>query len=95
MPCTVENVKSILLITNNDDNTEIADCIDKAKAHAIKRMQTLGADGYPDDNAVAHYAAWLFRQRRDPAGVEAFKATADTLLDASVQADKEIDVRRG
>ena len=31
-------------------------------------------------DASAHFAAWLFRHRRDPAGAAAFKEEAETFL---------------
>ena len=40
-------------------------------------------------DASAHYAAWLFRKRRDPTGAEAFWAEAEKFLVAHVQAEGE------
>ena len=41
-------------------------------------------------DASAHYAAWLFRKRRNPTGADAFKQEADAFLQAYVESEAEV-----
>ena len=42
------------------------------------------------EDASAHYAAWLFRRRRDPTGAAAFKLEAEVFLQAYIDSASDV-----
>lgn len=91
---TVVEVKSVLQITESTWDTEITDCITSADAliDSLLKYKDLTVPVSTPQNikdASKHFAAWLFRRRRDPAGAEAFWEEADKFLQAYINAEEE------
>jgi hypothetical protein len=91
--CTAAQVKTVLQITEVTWDTEIADCITSADAlvDSLLKYHDLTVPASTPQNikdASAHFAAWLFRRRRDPAGAEVFWIEADKFLQAYINAEK-------
>lgn len=93
---TAAAVKTILQITESTWDTEIAECIASADALVDSFLKYVGLTvpvSVPQNiiDACGHFAAWLFRRRRDPAGAEAFWKEANEFLQAYIKsADAEI-----
>jgi len=92
--CQVTDVKLVLQIALDDStfDAELEGCMASADAlidGLLKREGLSVPTPVPQliEVASAHYAAWLFRKRRDPAGAEAFWAEAERFLVAYVQAE--------
>ena len=88
------DVKTILQITESTWDTEIGDCITSADAliDSLLKYEGLTVPASIPQNikdASKHFAAWLFRRRRDPAGAEAFWIEADKFLQAYINAEEE------
>lgn len=86
-------VKTILQITEVTWDTEIGDCILSADALIDSLLKYKGLTvpaSVPQniEDASKHFAAWLFRRRRDPAGAEAFWEEADKFLQAYINAEE-------
>jgi hypothetical protein len=86
----------IILQTSDETlETEIEACITSADAliDSLLKPRDLAVPTVTPQNikdASAHFAAWLFRKRRDPAGADPFKQEAETFLQAYI--DKEAEV---
>jgi len=90
----LQDVKAILRISDTSFDVEIDSCIPSAeglvdsflKAHNLSvpaEVPQLVRD------ACAHFAAWLFRRRREPVEAEAFWNEARRFLEAYVDAEAE------
>ena len=85
--CEADDVKPILQIETTDEtyDTELGACIASADAWVDGRLEPHDL-AFPDTvpqlikDASCHFAAWLFRKRRDPAGADAFKAEAEEFI---------------
>lgn len=91
---TTSEVKTILQITENTWDSEITDCIASADAliDSLLKYHGLTVPASTPQNindASKHFAAWLFRRRRDPAGAEVFWEEANKFLQAYIEAEKE------
>ncbi len=92
-----DDVKPILQIapeyTSHDAELEI--CIDSADAWIDKRLERHDL-AVPNEvpqlikDASIHFAAWLFRKRRDPTGADAFKAEAEEFLNTYIEDESEV-----
>ena len=88
------DVKSVLQITESTWDTEITDCITSADALIDSLLKYKGLTvpvSTPQNikDTSKHFAAWLFRRRRDPAGAEAFWIEANRVLQAYIDAEEE------
>jgi hypothetical protein len=95
-----DEVKTLLQIASEDTtyDTELAGCIASADAliDSLLEPHDLTVPASVPQNikdASAHYAAWLFRKRRDPTGADAFKQEADVLLQAYIESAAELPFR--
>lgn len=91
---TSTEVKTILQITESTWDTEITDCIVSSDALIDSLLKYKGLTvpvSTPQNikDASKHFAAWLFRKRRDPVGAEAFWEEADKFLQAYINAEEE------
>ena len=94
---TVVSVKAILLIDGADESydSELGGCISSADALVdglLKKAGLTVCDSVPQliADASAHFAAWIFRHRRDPEKAEIFWAEAHKFLDAYIDSEEEI-----
>lgn len=94
--CTIDYLKPILQIDQDDlaYDAELEACIVSADAlidSMLKREDLSVPASVPQlvSDASAHYAAWLFRKRRDPTGAEAFWAEAEKLLTTYIETESE------
>jgi len=94
---SVASVKIVLLIPDDEDSfdTELEACIASADALVdglLKKVGLTVGDSVPQliADACAHFAAWLFRHRRDPEKAEVFWAEAHKFLDAYIDSEEEI-----
>jgi len=94
--CLLADVKLILQIALDDSafDAELEGCMASADAlidGLLKHEGLTVPTPAPQliKGASAHYAAWLFRKRRDPTGAEAFWAEAEKFLAAHVEAEGE------
>jgi hypothetical protein len=94
---TVVAVKAILLIESADVtyDTELTSCIASADALVDGLLSKSGlnvGDSVPQlvVDASAHFAAWLFRHRRDPEKAEIFWIEAHKFLDAYSETEEDI-----
>jgi acyl-coenzyme A synthetase/AMP-(fatty) acid ligase len=90
--CTAADVKAVLEITESTWDTEIGNCITSGDGiidSLLKRQGLTVPISTPQNiiDASAHFAAWLFRRRRDPAGAEAFWSEANRFIDAYIGAE--------
>lgn len=98
---TLERVKDVLLITNDEYNEALAELMAVADETLNRKLtiQNLEADSSNVliKEASAFIAAWLYRRRQDPAGAEAFKKEADAFIADFALAEnfEEKGVRRG
>jgi len=88
------DVKTVLQITESTWDTEITDCITSADAliDSLLKYEGLTVPISTPQNikdASKHFAAWLFRRRRDPTGAEAFWEEANRFLQAYIDAEEE------
>ncbi len=91
----VADVKTLLEIDVATYDTELTACITSADAliDSLLEPHDLAVPVSVPQNiadASAHFAAWLFRKRRDPTGADAFKLEADTLLQAYIESASEL-----
>lgn len=92
------DVMTILQTTDDTLETEIEACINSADAlidSELSKHDLTVPDTTPQniEDASAHFAAWLFRHRRDPAGAEAFKFEAETFLQGYIETQGEVAFR--
>jgi len=94
--CELGDVKLILQIPAGDStfDAELQSCITSADAliDSLLKYEGLSVPSPVPQlvaDASAHYAAWLFRKRRDPTGAEAFWAEADKFLTAYIESEGE------
>jgi len=99
---TVDVVKPILQIAADDltFDTELEACIASADAlidGILKKSGLTVPASVPQlvVDASAHFAAWLFRHRRDPDAAEVFWVEAHKFLDAYVEGEEEIAFKVG
>ena len=92
--CLLADVKLILQIALDDTtfDSELQSCMASADAlidGLLKREGLAVPTPVPQliEDASAHYAAWLFRRRRDPTGAEAFWVEAEKFLAAYIEAE--------
>ena len=90
-------MKPILQINSADEtfDTELTSCIVSADAwfDSLLEPHDLTVPASVPQNvkdSSVHFAAWLFRKRRDPAGADAFKAEAEEFLQAYVESQSEL-----
>jgi hypothetical protein len=98
--CTVDEVKEVLVETSEDYNTEIAGVIPTSDAIVdallAKRRQEGSGDPHLQMEASRHFAAWLLRRRRDPAGAEVFYKEAVSFVDLCADSEsRQVNARRG
>jgi hypothetical protein len=84
-------VKTVLQETETTWDTEIDDAIVSADAliDSLLAKRGLTVPSTTPQNikdASAHFAAWLYRRRRDPAGAKAFEEEAKAFMDAYIGA---------
>ncbi len=89
-------MKPILQIAAEDTafDAELEMCIDSADAWIDKKLAVPDLavpDSVPQliEDASIHFAAWLFRKRRDPTGADAFKAEAEEFLNTYIEDESE------
>ncbi len=94
--CEADDVKPILQIAAEDEtfDTELAACVTSADAWIDKKLAVHDLavpDSVPQliEDASVHFAAWLFRKRRDPTGADAFKAEAEEFLNTYLEDEAE------
>jgi hypothetical protein len=95
--CVIADVKTILDIAAAvvTYDTELTACIVSADAlvDSLLDPHDLSVPASVPQNiedASAHYAAWLFRRRRDPKGAAAFKLEAEVFLQAYIDSTSEL-----
>ena len=95
--CDADDVKAILQIETATEtyDTELAACIVSADAWVDGKLEPHDLTvpvSVPQNikDASIHFAAWLFRKRRDPTGADAFKAEAEEFLDAYIESTSEL-----
>lgn len=89
------DVMIILQTTDETLETEIEACITGADAliDSMLEPHDLTVPAVTPQNikdASAHFAAWLFRHRRDPTGAEAFWVEANRFLDAYISTEGKV-----
>jgi hypothetical protein len=94
---TVAAVKQILHIEATDEthDTEIGECIVSADALVdglLKKSSLAVTDPVPQTvaDASAHFAAWLFKDRRGPEAADVFWDQAHKFLDVYIESEEEI-----
>ncbi len=92
--CAVENVKSVLQISDVKWDSELSECITSASALVdglLSREGLTVPSCVPQmlADATKFFAAWDFRRRRDPVGAEAFWNEANRLIGVYVEAEKQ------
>ena len=94
---TAAAVKRVLQIESTDatHDTELGECIASADALVdglIKKANLTVPDSVPQliADASAHFAAWLFRYRRDPEKAEVFWGEAHKFLDTYIESEEEV-----
>jgi len=91
---TKDEVKEVLQITETTWDAEIDACIVSADALIDSLLKeedfTVDPANVPDNisDASKHFAAWMFRRRRDPAGAQIFWDEAKKFLDPYIQGQK-------
>ncbi len=95
--CEADDVKPILQIAAEDTafDAELEMCIDSADAWIDKKLEVHDLSVPAEvpqliKDASVHFAAWLFRKRRDPTGADAFKAEAEEFLDIYIEDEAEV-----
>lgn len=94
---TVATVKLILHIDAADEtyDAEIGECIVSADALVdglLKKVSLTVPDSVPQTicDASAHFAAWLFKDRRGPEAADVFWDQAHKFLDVYIESEEEI-----
>ena len=94
---TVATVKRILHIGATDEthDTENGECIVSADALVdglLKKASLTVPDPAPQtiSDASAHFAAWLFNDRRGPEAADVFWDQAHKFLDVYIESEEEI-----
>jgi len=94
---TVAAVKQILHIGAADEthDTEIGECIVSADALVdglLKKVNLSVPESVPQTvaDASAHFAAWLFKDRRGPETTDVFWDQAHKFLDVYIESEEEI-----
>jgi hypothetical protein len=94
---TVATVKRILHIDAADEthDIEIGECIVSADALVdglLKKAGLIVPDPVPQtvSDASAHFAAWLFKDRRGPEAADVFWNQAHKFLDIYIESEEEI-----
>lgn len=91
---TAAKVKEVLQISEVTWDTEIAACITSSDALIDSILKyhgfsvPLSSTPQNVDDASKHFAAWMFRRRRDPAGAQVFWDEGDKFLRAYIDAEK-------
>jgi hypothetical protein len=95
--CAISDVKAVLDITAAvvTYDSELTACVVSADAivDSLLEPHNLSVPASVPQNiedASAHYAAWLFRRRRDPKGAAAFKLEAEVFLQAYIDSASEL-----
>lgn len=95
--CQVSAVKLVLQIPSETStyDEELAGCIDSGDAwiDSLLKQKGLSVSSPIHQNIIdssVHFAAWLFRRRRDPVGAEAFWQEANRFLDVYCEAEGEL-----
>jgi len=95
--CEVDDVKPILQIETATEtyDTELAACIVSADAWVDSKLEPHDLSVPAEvpqlvKDASIHFAAWLFRKRRDPAGADAFKAEAEEFIATYIENQSEL-----
>ena len=93
-----DDVLSILQTVDATLETEIEGCIVSADAFIDSELDKYGLTvptAVPQvvKDASAHFAAWLFRHRRDPQGGVAFREEAEVFLRSYIEAETEVAFR--
>jgi hypothetical protein len=93
---TVGAVKRVLQIEATDEthDTEIGECITSADALVdglLKKVNLSVPDIVPQTvaDASAHFAAWLFKDRRGPEAADVFWDQAHKFLDVYIESEEE------
>jgi hypothetical protein len=91
---TVEEVKEVLAVTEPTWDGEIEKCIVSADSLIDSKLEPYSLsvpETVPQNikDASKHFAAWLFRKRRDPAGATAFLEEANQFLETYIAANAE------
>jgi hypothetical protein len=95
--CNVENVKSVLQISEDTWDSELLECIQSASALVDGLLCREGL-GLPCTStqiltdSTKFFAAWDFHRRRDPSGAEAFWTEANRILGVYIDCQKELYV---
>jgi hypothetical protein len=89
---------SILQTEDATFETEIEGCITSADAFIdseLDKYDLTVPSSTPQviTDASAHFAAWLFRHRRDPTGAAAFKEEAEVFLQSYIECETEVAFR--
>jgi hypothetical protein len=94
---TVADVKAILQIATADTtyDTELSSCIVSGDAMIVSLLEPhdmVVPASVPQNikDASAHFAAWLFRHRRDPGAAAVFKEEAEAFLQAYIESAAEL-----
>lgn len=98
--CKLADVKKILQITESTWDTQINSCIPSADGlvDSFLAIHDLTVPSPTPQNIVdasAHYAAWLYRKRQDPAGTDAFKTEAEVFLNMYLNSVVEVPAKIG
>lgn len=89
-----DDVKQVLGLSESEYDTEIGGLIASAEGWAVEKLKPDGLS-WPSTvpqvlcDAVSHYAAFLFRRRRDPAGAAVFKAEAEEFLQVYIEGERD------
>jgi hypothetical protein len=92
---TTNEVKEVLQITETTWDTEIANCITSADSliDSLLKFEGFSTPLSPTPQNIndtsKHFAAWLFRKRRNPAGAQAFWEEGNRFLQAYIDAEQE------
>jgi hypothetical protein len=95
--CSVDDVKTILSLALDDltFDVELEACIVSADAiidSELSKHSLSVPESVPQNivDASAHFAAWLFRHRRDPTGAAAFWEEGSRFLSEYIETNMEI-----
>ncbi len=94
--CEVADVKVVVQIESSDNtyDVELAAAVVSADAlvDSLLKPYDLSVPATVPQNVVdasSHFAAWVFRRKRDPVGAEAFWVEANRFLEAYIDAESE------
>jgi phage gp36-like protein len=91
---TLASVKEILQIEETSWDTELTNCIASADGLIDSILKywsfTVPLSTVPQNiqDASAHFAAWMFRKRRDPAGAVVFWEEGNRFLQAYIDGEQ-------